>query len=465
VVTGSEYRHRIAAEFASTSAASGAQYAREDGVYFFLSFDLVNSTAYKSRNTDWKYRMRMFYDAAKNYWRNHEVRFRPHVWKYVGDEILFYSKISSVEELESAIRNSYSGLRNISGIVKGWTDNSSPSMYVKATCWAAGVAYVEPVSVSDLPDDPASPSRNITFRTAIGSGPVQAPVLDFLGPEIDAGFRIAHTSIKNALVVSAELANIVWTKGNRSRGDCLRVVDYRELKGVWDSRPYPLIWYREDWSEAAFAADYDYDDELRYDILRSACKAPATSMTKLEKVLSQVKRMWLTPGLFPEHEGVTDAVVLDEDELVTVTTGGMEVHCVAICFNAEGKVLLAKRADTKTVSPGCWEAGCAELKQGETFQDALKRDYLADFGLELDFALFNDSNVIATYSFQKRRSTIPGVILLANVKDAKKLKSVKHSDVGWFDVGEVSRLTEKCVPGLKEHIMLANTVWLSVCKP
>src|SRR6476659_5161432 len=103
-----EYKDRVSSAVGDT--ASGPQYERWSGVYFFLSLDLVNSTAYKANNADWKYRIRMFYDEAKDYWRNRSTSFSPRVWKYAGDEVLFYAKVESVRQLEDALASSYDAL-------------------------------------------------------------------------------------------------------------------------------------------------------------------------------------------------------------------------------------------------------------------------------------------------------------------------------------------------------------------
>jgi hypothetical protein len=78
-----------------------------------------------------------------------------------------------------------------------------------------------------------------------GQGPEDAPYpyprIDYLGPDMDTGFRLGKWTWPSLCVVSVELAQLL--------GECettsqirLRHVGWQKMKGVWDDKPYPILW-------------------------------------------------------------------------------------------------------------------------------------------------------------------------------------------------------------------------------
>lgn len=445
-----QYRERVQA--ALPNRLAGPRYDRHSGVYFFLSLDLVNSTAFKERNRDdWQFWIRSFYDEAKNFWTNQQVTTRPTVWKYAGDEVLFYKRLRSVRDCQVAVQESYRALRSVSSTVRTWTEQRNPRMYVKGVCWAAHVEYKSPAPNSDLLsiDGP----RNVVFESPMDLG--SGKTLDFLGPEVDAGFRLSAGSIKNALVVSAELAHVVHTRGTVDVKGKIRLIDYCELKGVWDGRRYPILWYRDSWEADELDSEYDYDDAFVYGIVSKARSSNEDGIRRLDSILSQVRRRWLVELQLPSDS---------PDEDLSDTADALpapEVHCVAVCFRDDGRVLLARRTQTKAVLPGMWEAGCARLQPGENFYDAMKRDYKADFNLELKFDCFRPWGVVGSYEFSKAGGVVPGVVFVASVENADTLAFSKHDRVEWFQPDNLpEEVTSACVPDLQDRVRRASLIWL-----
>lgn len=369
-----------------------------------------------------------------------------------------FTRGCSVTELQTAVEASYQAVRSVSRTVQSWTAEARTRLYVKGTCWAACASYAGPSSDKDLPrEDTADPKqRNLIFQITLGA-PDSAPILDFLGPEIDAGFRISAGSMKNSLVVSAEVANAIRREGRREHGNRCRIVDFRELKGVWSGRHYPLIWYREDWSERTFNEDFEYDDRFRSPLLNAAYDAKPDSADQLEAILRQVGRTWLFDALPP-----TSSDTESDPDMATLRVPELQVHCVAICFSDRGQVLIAKRKASKTVHRGCWEAGCAQLRPSEDFYAAMQRDYLADFAIRLDFSPFADEPPIANYRFEKNGRTVPGIIFVARVEGEPALSRSKHEETRWIDPKELpSFVGDKTVPNLITHVNWAYERWVA----
>jgi hypothetical protein len=66
-------------------------------------------------------------------------------------------------------------------------------------------------------------------------------VEDFIGPSIDAGFRIADGATPSKLVVSVDLALLLLAGTDPLE---LYFEGTQSLHGVLDGRPYPIIWHK-----------------------------------------------------------------------------------------------------------------------------------------------------------------------------------------------------------------------------
>jgi isopentenyldiphosphate isomerase len=125
----------------------------------------------------------------------------------------------------------------------------------------------------------------------------------------------------------------------------------------------------------------------------------------------------------------------------------LEVHCVGVCRSPDGKVLIAQRLSTKSVHPNKWEFGCAQLRPGENFTDAIKRDYRDDFGASVDTVDLDAP--LGTYSFPRANGIVPGLILAATVTNPMDCKAVRHQALQWIDPANVpADLLKMAVPDL-----------------
>ncbi|WP_235699275.1 hypothetical protein [Clostridioides difficile] len=66
-------------------------------------------------------------------------------------------------------------------------------------------------------------------------------IFEFLGNDIDAGFRISKQTCPERLVLSFELAYILSRKTDILSK--LHIITYKKLKGIWKDKLYPIIWY------------------------------------------------------------------------------------------------------------------------------------------------------------------------------------------------------------------------------
>ena len=149
------------------------------------------------------------------------------IWKFVGDEILFHVELGRHEEvlfhaiaLKKAV-NEY-GMK---------LAQKHPGLELKATLWGAGfpVSNVEVVTTASHQNEQS------------GANP---PALDFLGPNVDLGFRLAQHANRRRLVLSAEIALLIFhaRKSKQPIDELHLFLDPpREMKG-FGSNEYPILW-------------------------------------------------------------------------------------------------------------------------------------------------------------------------------------------------------------------------------
>ena len=379
------------------------------------------------------------------------------LWKHVGDEILFYKLITSAEDVRRCLPLAREVLMTVIAVVHQIYPQSRPILSLKGSVWIANVEYVVPSDSRDV----QLKKRNLVTGVAHFTDALDR---DFLGPEIDTGFRLGKYVQHRRLVVSAHLAAILF----RERALCedieekLKIVGFEELKGVWDGRRYPILWYEEDWGSVANT--FLYDEHLVSPIVaavRKGLNAEENKLKYIERVFGDLGKVEeiddLQQSIAQAHVAApaTIEVEIPRDRFA-------EVHCVAICFDAQGNVLVGKRPSTKKRLPGIWEFGCGQLKLGEDFGACLKRTYREDFRAELDFP--GDPIPIATFPLKDsdEKRVIPGIIFAALVTNpadvARGNIKEKHTDIKWIAPDQLASIrAEEYVPDLRINVEAARS--------
>ena len=114
-----------------------------------------------------------------------------------------------------------------------------------------------------------------------------------------------------------------------------------------------------------------------------------------------------------------------------------------ICeFN--GKYLLLKIRSKSAHDAGRWEIPCGKVKKCEYFDNALKREYLEETGLEVDVdSLLNV--VRRDYTACKTNEEVKSIQLIMKVtcQSDEVTISEEHDDYGWFSWDEVEDMISK----------------------
>ena len=97
-----------------TKDINNLETSKREGIYLFLSFDLANATEYKIRNYKWHDTFNKFYNhITKEIIDENSLIKNAKIWKFIGDEVLFYLKITDKVELFKTLPYVYKIVKNI----------------------------------------------------------------------------------------------------------------------------------------------------------------------------------------------------------------------------------------------------------------------------------------------------------------------------------------------------------------
>lgn len=137
----------------------------------------------------------------------------------------------------------------------------------------------------------------------------------------------------------------------------------------------------------------------------------------------------------------------------------IEVHVAGICLKEteyDIEVLIAKRKENKELYPGKWECGGGQVKEGENFEEAIKRKMKEELGVIVDGVM-----VLGTYEIitpQLPQKKIPGVKFVCfwnsyvNGKEPQ-IKKEEFSEWKWQSINELDNID--FIPGIKEEASIA----------
>lgn len=149
--------------------------------YIFVSFDLTNSTKLKHETESWEKVVSELFNSMPL------VRSYLNFWKFNGDELLFYKEVRSIYQIVAIIDSVNDVMHKISDnlSMQRTQDITGKSWYridVKATIWIAGIDF----------------KNNFRINPPFG--------YDFIGKEIDEGFRLTKLATKGKCVIDPKIA-------------------------------------------------------------------------------------------------------------------------------------------------------------------------------------------------------------------------------------------------------------------
>jgi class 3 adenylate cyclase len=204
-------------------------------VVMFMSADVVGSTEFKTRSAvqasgGWVEAFEAFFNElplifmgriANHFW---DVDRLPDsgVWKVMGDELVFAAKPRSIDEarrVAMAFRDAVADYDQ--SLAQRWP------LRIRGACWAAEIG---------------GRNRAVEIPEMLG-GRNDRPYVDYLGPDVDIGFRLSPHSRTGRVILSPNLAESLARAAALS-GDPEPTLDYQGeavLKGVCGGHPFPLV--------------------------------------------------------------------------------------------------------------------------------------------------------------------------------------------------------------------------------
>jgi len=244
----------------------------------FLSVDLVGSTALKQHadtrlddaplpsgdlntfDSRWFSVLSTFYQAIERYFSEEWLRacsvdetspatVAPELWKANGDELLFSKQLQTAEDAYICTCSWMSAMRRYRTQLK----EEHPQLDIKCAIWSAGF----PFRNSEIVFRPTfGPEQTQLAESTVeqfllleswyaDTGDRPQLRMDFIGPSIDTGFRIADHATPRRITLSVEAAFLLACVARDRSDDQGLTFGYdgrRELKGVIGGKPYPVFW-------------------------------------------------------------------------------------------------------------------------------------------------------------------------------------------------------------------------------
>ena len=313
-----------------------------------MSVDLVGSTAFKANKNHsdpkegspspaWVDQFRTFYkdfplEVRKAYdlvvkaldgELLHEAARRPLVWKTIGDEIIFCSRVRSIDHVAASVSAFLKALEQYS---KRLEADKMP-LRLKGAGWLA--AFPAPnISIAVAAQD--MPSENTEeFELAADDGPNN---FDFLGTGIDTGFRVAKNASDDRFVASVELAFALARAGTKKRFPHTFGYHGREvLKGVIDGAPYPVISVDTERSElksklksreAALTGETTIQPHALCDFLETFMTVASIDVPRLDDGPSGAEAQGWPESYLRYQAAFTENLRIDEDNVKQVAEQG-----------------------------------------------------------------------------------------------------------------------------------------------
>jgi hypothetical protein len=239
------------------SGERGAYACKHYRLDLFLSVDVAGSTAFKFSNSlsggaqqngdapnGWFTTIKKFYITFHQTFLSSieqavgNERNCVELWKALGDELIYRVTVSDMHVIARIVMSFIDTVHSTRKVVRG----QSKSLDLKASAWLvdfpARNAIIDFDGLRDggLTED-EDHDQNVNHST-------HRPFRDFIGPSIDAGFRLGKVATRSKMALSVELALILSKAQSHKR--CYPFIfgyDGREdMKGVLGGDGYPVVW-------------------------------------------------------------------------------------------------------------------------------------------------------------------------------------------------------------------------------
>lgn len=357
---------------AKVSPEPKSEKPKKQKVFFsiFVSFDIINSTNWKNYDPKWPKVLQQFFTVS------HEMLIKtlsddPHIalyiWKTVGDEILFSIQIKKSHQISRVINDLHKLQSDLKSFLEDQTKPNRP-ISLKSTSWCA--------LLSDISD-------KFDYETKLGHNyrvDFQGKI-DFLGPQIDQGFRISKYSVENSLLISFDLAYLFAKYADPEKDFKLHCIGEEKLKGVWGGEKYPLIFLLNDQQSSKSFRFQEKSDSDKSEFIKYINDASENNKEVNFRFLRSIAE---EQSIISRLESICEKFNEDGFEIVRKASSSRPPVHISPIIAYESTFLLLKRSPDKDFAPSVWEFPCGQLENGESDVDCCKRTILEDYGLEIN---------------------------------------------------------------------------------
>lgn len=438
-------------------------------VEMFFSFDIVNSTAYKTLNfTGWSRVIIALFSKIQQLVAKKIPS--AEMWRILGDEVIFIVPIKEKDDIFVYISNIFEILNNlVTQLKKGnffdelrLCDLERDLMKmqniisIKASAWIAIIG--ENLKKLEQYD-------NIIERFKLQEG---YGIFEFLGNDIDTGFRIKENAQDRRLVIDYELAYILSRNTDYLKN--IHIIAYKRLKGVWQGRMYPIIWYHDEkyLEGTSFEDSFYYDEEENSELVKLYFENKTQPKLKQEMYcnVDYALNKILYDQKLEDKFAKMDIIIKESQEDFKHLLDPkflLRLHCVAVCYDkSKKKILIMKRADNREKFPGFWEFGCAKGTLETSLVEQIEEEYRRDFGIKIKVQCNKGRKDVqpiplAMYEIDCELGKDKGIITLAEIIedfDVDNFSGVKHSKVRWIEESEIDQFLEQTIDDFKDTLKI-----------
>ncbi len=412
----------------------------KDDVMLFFSLDVVNSTIYKALNKkSWadaiseilRLSISIFVNSSSDDYR---------VWKSLGDEIVYTKQLDSLDAIPDSLDEIYRKLNLLNQTILSGSicdEESSKVLSVKATAWIATIS----TSCQD--------ADNISIAYQVSDN---RRYMDYLGPDIDIGFRVSDYSISNRLLISYDLAYLLLNSdfSNEIRQK-VNFIAFTDLKGVWQQMLYPIFCYHGD-HKTSFVDSISAEDIKESEIFKSYLNDvtaeklhPTESYDSYEAMI--VDKLCTKMRYKNKIDGLTSILNSKKKEIPRSVKPLYKVHYTIIGYSVENddvSFMLLKNKSTHQ-----W--GFDEINAYYTpdfatmIQDYFKDQFRIEICLEFDKRYHSQTPLlISSYTYSDEDDKpIKGMVFLAEMKSRSyEIKTSQYTDVKFISEKEVEDLNQ-----------------------
>ncbi len=384
----------------------------------FISFDLVNCTLYKTVNKGvWATGVsEVIGHIIDTFMQKSNDGYR--FWKVLGDEVVFTKNIPFMFEVQDLLEEIYRELTIFNHKISTGEIgdiNTMKVLSVKSTVWVAGVS-----STSKGVD-------NFYTEYKINDDKLQS---EYLGTDIDAGFRISKYTSSNRMVISCELAAFFYKdRMLRRKLNKIHFLGLRTLKGIWENKPYPIFMYHGESDTSFYESIGDKGASASSILLGYLSEVQEREVEEqYESYEEQVIAEFCYDSNLNDKVDQIITMVKEQNSYNVVASSGLKVHYSVLCYAMDGDEISFIITEN---SKGDIGFGGAEIEHNLQYLDTIQLYYQKEFGVNLEFVKdvrYNDPIplILSSYFVDVGETRLKGCVFLAKI-DADKF---------WGDLSE-----------------------------